>query len=267
MDEVKEANAREGSHGVQSAETVLTVLSAFIGAEPMPMLKTIAERTNMHPAKVHRYLVSLCRTAYVEQDEASGRYRLGPASLRLAFASLSAIDSIRVARPLMADFCRRLGYTVVLAVWKAGGPMIAIKETSPGLLTITATEGYSLPVLRSSIGNAFGAWLPPEKTRELVEAELKEFQQHPVAGCPSTKDEVAALFADVRKRGLARTTGQLNSSTHSFAAPVFDAGGEITAVLCVVGSAGQFDSKWSSPLAVTLLECAGELSARLGYIA
>src|SRR5271170_7861312 len=71
----------DGSHGVQSAETVLDVLSAFVGAPPMPMLKHLAERTGMHPAKVHRYLVSLVRRGYVEQDETTSRYRLGPASL------------------------------------------------------------------------------------------------------------------------------------------------------------------------------------------
>src|SRR5882757_4012204 len=83
-----------GAHGVQSAETLLTVLSAFVGAEPTPMLKTLAERT-----KVHRYVVSLTRAGYVEQDEMTSRYRLGPASLRLAFAAMNSIDIIRVARP------------------------------------------------------------------------------------------------------------------------------------------------------------------------
>ena len=260
------ASAKDGSHGVQSAEVVLEVLSAFIGAEPMPMLKTLAERTGMHPAKIHRYLVSLVRTGYVEQDASSSRYRLGPAALRLAFAALSAIDSIRVTRPLMAEFCHRLGYTVVLAVWKAGGPMIAIKETSPGLLTITATEGYLLPVLRSSIGNAFGAWLPREKTEKIIASELEELAAHPQSDSPTSLGAVDTLFAEVRRRGIARTTGQLSASTHSFAAPVFDASGDITAVLCAVGPAGQFDSRWISPLARTLVDCASEVSVRLGYI-
>jgi len=152
--------AAKGPHGVQSAETVLEVLSAFIGAEPLPlMLKTIAERTQMHPAKVHRYLVSLCRLGYVEQDEATSRYRFGPSSLQLAFAALGAFDCIRLARPMMADFCHRLRSSVVLAIWNTGGPAIAIKETMPGLLTVSLVEGTVLPILRSSIGRAFGAWL------------------------------------------------------------------------------------------------------------
>lgn len=254
-----------GSHGVQSAETVLEILSAFIGAESMPMLKTLAERTGMHPAKVHRYLVSLCRAGFVEQDETTSRYRLGPVSLRLAFAVMRSIDSIRVARPLMAEFCFRLQHSVVLAVWNEGGPTIAVKETLPGLLTLTANEGYTVPVLRSSIGNIFGAWLPWEKTRALIEAELAEGRERAVPGFPASVPEVEALFADVRRRGLARTTGQFHAHTHSFAAPVFDASGQLAAALCAIGPAGQFDTEWESPVATTLIACAAEVSSRLGH--
>jgi DNA-binding IclR family transcriptional regulator len=250
-----------GAHGVQSAETVLEVLSAFVGATPMPMLKNLAERTGMHPAKVHRYLVSLVRRGYVEQDEATSRYRLGPASLRLSFATMNSVDAIRVARPLLADFCNRIRHTVVLALWNATGPTIAARETLPGLLAMTVTEGYTLPLLRSSIGNVFGAYLPRAKTDLLIGAELAV---RPAGGGKSMQ-EVEALFDDTRRRGLARTTGQFNLGSHSFAAPVFDALGALAAVLCAVGPAGVFDSSWKSPTAVELRTCAAEISQRLGY--
>lgn len=266
MTETIEKTKVRGSHGVQSAETVLEVLFAFVGAEPMPMLKTLAERTGMHPAKVHRYLVSLCRMGYVEQDSMTSRYRLGPASLRLALAAMMAIDGIRVARPLMADFCCRLQHTVVLGVWNAGGPTIAIKETLPGLLTMTATEGFMLPLLRSSIGAVFGAWLPRERTQGLIDAELAQLQANPQPGCPSSIEEVEALFAEVRRHGLARTTGQLNINSHSFAAPIFDAAGQVAAVLCTIGPTGQFDSRWDSPTGKMLLACAAEVSRGLGHV-
>jgi DNA-binding IclR family transcriptional regulator len=246
-----------GAQGVQSAETVLEILSAFVGAPPMPMLKTLAERTGMHPAKVHRYLVSLVRRGYVEQDEMTSRYRLGPAALRLAFATMNAVDAIRVARPLLAGFCQRIRHTVVLALWNASGPIIAARETLPGLLAMTATEGYTLPLLRSSIGNVFGTYLPRAKTESLISAELAEAQKN--------IQEIEELFNDTRKRGIARTTGQLSLGSHSFAVPVFDASGEIAAVLCALGPAGIFDSNWKSPIAMQLRACAGEISWRLGF--
>jgi DNA-binding IclR family transcriptional regulator len=262
MPQVRPAKARtNGAHGVQSAETVLEVLSAFVGAPPMPMLKHLAERTGMHPAKVHRYLVSLVRRGYVEQDETTSRYRLGSAALRLSFATMNAVDVIRVSRPLLGDFCNRIRHTVVLALWSASGPTIAARETLPGQLVMTATEGYTLPLLRSSIGNVFGAYLPRAKTDSLIEAELAD---GPVAREKNIK-EVDALFDDTRRRGLARTTGQLSLGSHSFAAPVFDARGELAAVLCALGPAGVFDSSWKSPTAMELRTCAAEISQHLGF--
>lgn len=251
-----------GAHGVQSADTGLDVLSTFIGAEPMPMLKTLADRAGMPPAKMHRYLVSLCRMGFVEQDEQSRRYRLGPAALRLAFAAMAAVDSIRVARPLLPAYCKQIGHTVLLAVWNSTRPTIAIRESPPNLLAIMATEGATVPILRSSIGNVFGAYLPRERTAGLIAQDMDD----PQPGVPSTPAEVELLFAEVRRRGVARTTGQLSKGWNSFAVPIFDAAGDLAAILCTLGPADDFDASWDSPLATSLRGFASDVSRRLGHI-
>lgn len=253
------------SHGVQSAETVLEILSSFIGTEKSPMLKTISKRTNMHPAKVHRYLVSLVRSGYVEQDKFTNRYGLGAAALRLAFAAINAIDVLRVARPMMAGFCQRVGESLVLAVWNDGGPTIAVKESLPGLLTVTVGEGARLPLLKSSIGAVFGAYMPGERIQPLIDNELAQIQADPGSTFPRTQADVHELFATVQSRGLGRTRGEMNPLTHSFAAPIFDGSGEIVGVLAAVGAAGQFNSEWGSPTAASLLACANEVSRTLGH--
>jgi DNA-binding IclR family transcriptional regulator len=167
---------------------------------------------------------------------------------------------------MMADFCHRLQNSVVLAIWNGGGPAIAIKETMPGLLTVSLMEGTVLPILRSSIGRTFAAWLPRVKTKELIEAELTVMRKDPQPGCPTTWSQVEALFTEIRKRGLSRVTGQLSPHAHSLAAPVFAVTGQIEAVLCAVGPASEFDSTWSGTTAKTLLECASAVSRGLGYV-
>jgi DNA-binding IclR family transcriptional regulator len=258
--------APRGANGVQSAVTVLEVLSAFVGADSMPMLKTLAERTGMHPAKVHRYLVSLCKAGYVEQDVESSRYRLGPAALRLGFAAMDRVDAIRIARPLMLGFRQSLHNTAVFAIWSSGGPSIAAIETLPGLLTMTAREGTVLPILRSSIGRVFGAWMPRPSTDALIKAELQALLADPIQGVPESMEEVERLFTSIRARGFARVTGQLNPMSHSFAAPVWGASGHIAGALAVLGPAGQFDSTWNSPIAKQLLQCAAVISHKLGFL-
>jgi len=254
-----------GAHGVQAAETLLTVLSAFIDAEPATSLKALAIRAGMPPAKAHRYLASLCRMRFVEQDPQTSHYRLGPEALRLAFASMGSSDSVSVARPVLGEICRKLQHSVILAVWQTGGPMVALKENSPALFGVTAPEGTVLPLLRSSIGRAFAAWLPRTRTQARLDAELAQMRAAPIPGCPASAEEVETLLSDIRGRGLARVTGQLSPSSHSLAAPVFGASGEIVAVLAAIGPAGDFDSRWTGPTAQSLRASASTLSHRLGH--
>lgn len=251
--------------GIQSLETGMAVLSAFIGLEPTPMLKTIAERAGMPPAKAHRYLVSLCRSGYAVQDPETGRYRLGAEALRLGFAATAAIEVLGIIRPQLATLCQDFGQSVLVAVWGANGPTVALQQFLPAAVTISATIGGTLPMLRSSTGRTFGAWLPPATTAALVQKEMDWLRQHPATDSPSSPEGCEILFADVRKRGLARSAGQFNTALNGLSAPIFDIHGQLAAVVTVVGAVGTLDVSFTGPLALRLQQRAGELSRQLGH--
>jgi DNA-binding IclR family transcriptional regulator len=254
----------DSKHGVQAAETVLQVLSGFIDADPMPTLKNLSERIAMHPAKAHRYLVSLCRMGYVDQDPETSRYRLGPLSLRLGLAAISTVDVIRVAKPMMHEFSETLGHTTILAIWN-NGPTIVLKEAVGRFVMLTAVEGAVLPLFRTAIGRTFGAWMPRKRIENLLARELSQYELQPKPGFPSNLDEAERMFSEIRKRGLARIADEQSRAIHALSAPIFDGSGELTAALCVVGSAGEFDSSWSGSTAKGLQKAAGLLSEALGY--
>ena len=236
------------------------MLGAFIGADPLLMLKTVAERADMHPAKcVHRYLASLCRAGFVEQDAGTGRYRLAEGALRLGFAAMTSVDVLRVARPRMASFGESFGHSAMLAIWGGAGPTVALQELVQGPITITASVGTPMPLLRSSTGRTFAAWLPKERTALMLREELAYLRNHPQLDCPSTLAEAETLFEDTRRRGLARAIGQVNAAVHALTAPVFDGMGGIVAALSAIGPVGRFDSTWSGPVAVALKDAAPAL--------
>ncbi|MGM8888308.1 helix-turn-helix domain-containing protein, partial [Psychrobacter sp. 1U2] len=59
-----ETAVNKNQGGIQSLEIGLSVLDVLIDYHKPMMLKDIAEAMQMHPAKVHRYLVSLIRKDY-----------------------------------------------------------------------------------------------------------------------------------------------------------------------------------------------------------
>jgi len=260
-EEVKKKGENRG--GVQTVETVLGVLNAFIDAEPMPMLKTIAERAGMHPAKVHRYLVSLCKTGYVRQDPDSGRYRLGRATLLLGQAAMDASPVIRLTRQMLRDLSTAHQCSAFMALWSPAGPRIVLQEKEAAPISVAAHVGSIFPLLTSATGRAFVAWLPRATTAQLIEQELARLANHTVPGVPRTMEEVEADIAAIRQRGLARATGQLSAAVHGLSAPIFDASENICAVMTLLGQAGRFDARWNGPIAAVLTNATAAVSAQL----
>jgi DNA-binding IclR family transcriptional regulator len=251
--------------GVQSLETGMRVLTSFMELDPLPMLKEIAAKSGMPPAKAHRYLASFCRSGYVERDAETGRYRLGSLALRLGLNAMNGLDIVRVARPLLGEARDALGHSVLLAIWGSRGPTVVQMEQTRSPISVTTRVGLVLPLLSSSTGRVFATWLPRAETHELLAQELARAARSRPPGVPTTAAQAEALFQEVRKHGIARVMGQLNPGVSALSAPVLDHSGQIVAVISTLGPAGSVDTAWNGPLAKKLREKAGALSNLLGY--
>lgn len=60
--------------GIQSIEVGFRLLDVLTNEPRAMMLRDLAQRAGMTPAKAHRYLVSFLRLGVVAQDPLSGRY-------------------------------------------------------------------------------------------------------------------------------------------------------------------------------------------------
>lgn len=255
--------------GVQAVDTAVRVLSALIDMGAPLMLKTVAERAGMQPPKAHRYLISLVRSGLAERDAASGGYRLGPLAVRVGLAAVRHLNVVQAAAPLLALLRDELGYTVALAVWGTGGPTFVRFEETNDALIISGRPGSVMPMLSSSTGRVFGAYLPHSVTASLIARELSGVP-HPGASPNRTiagmqPAEVDALFDTVRENRMARVQGDLNPGLHGLSAPIFDHAGAIAGVVTLIGSAGMIDIRLKGPIATALAARVDEISRRMGW--
>lgn len=264
---VQEENGEDESGGVQAVDTAIRVLSALAEMGPPLPLKTVAERADMPPPKAHRYLVSFCRGGLAERDPVSGGYRLGPLAVRLGLAALRHLNVVSVAARTLAELRDELGFTVGLAVWGAAGPTFVRFEETNDALIISGRPGSVMPMLTSSTGRVFGAYLPSILTEPLIRKEMAG-KPHPGASPAGarkmSRDEVEALFAQVRSQQMAQVRGDLNPGLHGLSAPLFDHAGAVVGVLTVMGSAGLIDTSLDGTVAIALRKRAQEVSRRLG---
>ena len=121
----------DSSTGIQSAEIALDVLTRLAELGGAQSVSELGRSLDMPRAKVHRYLVSLERRGYVEQDPASARYRLGPQALHTGLAALAEVDFVKLAADGLDALSSAIGQTVFISIWGQHGPTIAVARRTP----------------------------------------------------------------------------------------------------------------------------------------
>lgn len=229
------------------------------------MLRDLAKNAGMPAAKAHRYLVSFMRMGLVEQDGNTGRYDLGAFSLELGLASLSRLDPVRLAAPILDDLCERIGETVALAMLGNHGATIVRWVEAGGPITVTLRTGTVLPLANSATGRAFVAYCRTPFLKKLLERELRAAAEAARTTVTMQVRELEPIIDEIRLHGISRASNSLIPGINGFSAPVFDHTGHMIAAITSLGSVGNFDNEWNSPLALAIKEAARALSARLGH--
>ncbi|MFM0738310.1 IclR family transcriptional regulator [Paraburkholderia xenovorans] len=265
--ESTEAGEEKLRSGIQSIEVGFRLLEVLTHEPRAMMLRDLAQRAGMSPAKAHRYLVSFLRLGVVAQDPLSGRYELGGFALQLGLARLARVDGVKLARIALAELRDRLDLTVGIAVWGNQGPTMVHWMESSHPAKASLKLGDVMPLLSSATGLLFAAYLPPGKTAAMLERELADSRRSSHGGGPRTREEVERVLAEVRQHEAARVEGMLLPTIHAFSMPVFDSTGDLALGLIALGHEGAFDIRWGGEVDTALRECAQKLSYELGYSA
>lgn len=252
--------------GIQSIEVGFKLLQALAVSPRAMMLRDLAAAADMNPAKAHRYLVSFQRLGVVVQDPVGGRYDLGPFALQLGLAGLNRLDPVKKARPILSQLRDEMDQTIGIAVWGNHGPTIVHWEESSHPVTVSLRLGDVMPMLNSATGRLYGAYLPKQQTRPLVERELAERGHDDIPDLPRSLADYDVVCEDVRAHGAARVKGGVLPGINAFSMPVFDANGHVAMALIVLGAQSVFDAEWGGTVDRHVRDIARQISSELGYL-
>jgi DNA-binding IclR family transcriptional regulator len=255
---------RPASTGIQSIENGTPVLRALVQAKGALSLTAIAAATRMAPGKAHKYLASYIRAGLVTQNESGGRYDLGPFALELGIAAMRRINIMEIAQAALEDLRNQLGHTISLAIWANHGPTLMRTAETPDIMSLTVRFGTVMPLLTSSFGRIFAAYLDRRLTQGMIQAELADPSGVAArAGLKSLAD-VEAMLAQFRARGMSVAENLSAPGRAALSAPVFDHNNRIVAAIAVIGIQGRLDLDADGRPARELAGTARKLSVRLG---
>ena len=205
--------------GIQSLEIGLSVLDVLIDRNEPMMLKDIAEAMQMHPAKSHRYLVSLIRKNYVSKLD-DGRYGLGDRVNALAALGHTGLNPNNILAQLTQvanEIKETFNCAVQIAKWFSEGPIIiqAVEPDSP--ISIITRIGSRMPLTTSATGQLFASYQPDTIIQPLVEAE---WQTQGEKDGVDDWQRFTRLQAKIRTQGYATVTGDMLMGINAITIPV-----------------------------------------------
>jgi IclR family pca regulon transcriptional regulator len=262
--------SESGSAGFSvSLERGLSILSTFSDTRPVLGIADIARAVGLNKSTTYRYVATLTKLDYLQQDPETRKYHLGPRVVDLGFAAIDSMELTRVAAPSLQALADETGYTASMALCD-GPDIVYVDRRRSGRRSANAMElnlhvGSRLPAYCTALGKAMLAWKDPATLRQILDrTDMARRGPNTV----TNREQLMSALSKVRQTGVAVNDEELTPGLRSLAAPVRDRTGEVVAAINVAvhlsvapASAEALAGRLDPPLR----RCAAEVSRRLGY--
>jgi DNA-binding IclR family transcriptional regulator len=245
---------------IQSVDRAVKILMVLQGGRRMS-LSEVAAPLQLPATTVHGILRTLLAHGMVQQERDSGRYRLGPATLRLGNVYLDTLE-LRARIATRADgLAERTGFAVRTGVLLLGDVIVVHHVPRPAGLREMPEVGIVIPAHACALGKALLAYDEAGMERVLAVGADR------LSMTGETITDPAALQAqleEVRRSGIAVEAEEAVLGECGVAAPLVDATGDVLGAIGIVVPAGEWPVPGSASDA--LRSTARAISRELGAL-
>ncbi|MDK2856689.1 MAG: IclR family transcriptional regulator, acetate operon repressor [Bacillota bacterium] len=249
------------AYNVRAVERAMDLLLALGRAEPSLGVTELADELHLHKSTVHRLLVTLEGKGFVEQDPASGRYRLGLKLFELGAVVGSRLELRREALPFLKELSEKSGHTVHLVLLSGYDPIYVEKVENPHSVVTYSQIGKKLPLHATAAGKVLLAHLPPTDQEEVLRGRLTAYTPNTITDPAVLRDHLARVV----QQGYAVDDEELELGLRCVAAPIRGPRGQVVAALSLSGLTATLTRERLPGLIAAAQETARAISRRLGY--
>ncbi|MFD2758094.1 IclR family transcriptional regulator [Gulosibacter faecalis] len=270
---------RRNSSGLARDLEILELLSSPEARDETGLSVTaIAQSTGRDKGAISRALATLADFGFVERNDESRTYALGPQLFAMASRSVETALSQRM-RPALRQIALATGETSHLCVLRGGNVLTIASELSPHQIRTNGWEGVTTSAWRTPSGRVLlSDWDTASITRWYAEhgTDKPVLDDDPRALYPILDEpkhdrvlvrdleSLLSQIATIRQQGFALSDEELESGVVAASAPIRDFTGHVIAALNVSGPRTRMVSRLQQ-LGTYVAESAERISTHLGF--
>lgn len=231
-----------------------------------PQGLTLAELTAMTDTpktSLYRILCSFAEQGYLTKDEHTARFSLTHKIFGMAMSSIGGPSLLEYAYDPMRRLRDRLSETVVVGTLTENRIVILDQIIGSHHFCFTVKPGMNVCLHASAPGKAIMAFMD-EHERELMLKRI-EYTRYNGNTVTNRRDLLAQIGA-VRRCGYALDLGEELAGVRCIGAPIFNRYGKAVAAVWITGPEGRITDGVIPSHARAIMECANEISHKLGYM-
>ena len=241
------------------ASKIIDVIAA--GGEEGVGLSEISRATALNKTTAFNLIASLVTLRFLEQDAHSKRYRLGLRNLELGRIVQERLHISHLARPVLADLCKKTNETVNLGL--------------PDLLDLLVIDSYQGSRVLHATG--YAGWRAPYHCTALGKALLAQFDEpmrrtvYRLRGLPRQTsrtitdiDTLEAQLMRFRGQGYAQDIGENEVGVNGIGTSIVNGLGEVAAAISVAGHSDRLTKGVMKRIAPEIIAAADLVATGIG---
>jgi IclR family transcriptional regulator, KDG regulon repressor len=260
-DESPDVEPPKERNSVQSIERAFAILTE-ISKQQGISLAELSKKVALHNSTTFHLVRTMVDLGIVRQEKQTKRYLLGRKIFTLAAASLSELQLVSVATPVLEELAAATGETAHFGIRSGDQVAVAARIIGTGAFQLVERSGAGRPLHCTALGKVLLAQMNDEQLRRFVDT----FPLTP--STPKSITDPHVLFEEVRTArtvGLGYDDGEFNAEVRCVAAPVFDFRGQNAGAIGISGPIWRITLQRLQELAEKVRAGAAEISRELGY--
>ncbi len=214
----------ESERHIEAVSAALQLLASF-DADVGLRLLDFHERTNLNRSRILRLAGTLVAGGFLEHDEQTSTYRLGPALFAVGSLVADRFSNLAQAiRPVLRGLVNETGDTALFSIVSGRTRLVLSKEEPRDALRYTVQEGQVRPISGGASGRVILAFCDEPLRAKVLES-----------GSLATEFDLQTRLERVRKHGFDSSVGELTPHAFAIAVPVLLDNGDLLGVLTLAG--------------------------------